>query len=60
MPRWKKGTTEFPVVVNHIRSRNACTCSLPRPLLEHMGDPETIVFVIDGKGVRVEVGDVER
>ena len=57
MPRWKKGTTEFPVVVNHIRARNACTCTLPRPLLAHMGDPDVVVFVIDGNTVKVEVGE---
>ena len=59
MPRWKKRATEFPVMVNNMRSRNACTCSLSRPLLEYMGDPDTIVFVIDAKYVRVEIGDVE-
>lgn len=56
MPRWKKDETEFPVVVNHMRKRDAYSCSLPKPLLAHLGNPEIVVFVIYGKRVRVEVG----
>lgn len=56
MPRWKKGETEFPVVVNHMRKRDVYSCSLPKPLLAHLGNPEVIVFVLKGKEVKIEVG----
>lgn len=51
MPRWKKGETEFPVAVNHMRKRDVYSCSLPKPLLTHLGEPDEIVFKIKKNGV---------
>lgn len=56
MPRWKKDKTEFPVVVNHVRKRDAYSCSLPKPLHDHLRNSKAMVFVIDGKNVHMEVG----
>lgn len=56
MPRWKKGAKEFPVVVNHIKDRDAYTCSLPKPLVEYLDKPDKILFKIKNKKVYVEVG----
>lgn len=55
MPRWKKDAKEFPVVVNHIRDKDAYSCSLPKPLVEYLGKPDNVVFKIKKNG-EVSVG----
>lgn len=54
MTRWKKDETVFAVSVSsngHTRS-----CRLPKPVLELLGDPDTVSFVVDGGDVRVVAG----
>ena len=50
MARWKKDARSFTVAVNYIRGRDAYSCSLPKPLAEHMGLPESITFKIRKNG----------
>ena len=56
MPRWKEGSREFTVSVNSHETRGY-QCIIPKPVIEVLGDPEKITFVI--KGRKVEVFGVE-
>lgn len=52
MPKWKKDQTEFPVTVSHHETRGY-QAYIPKPLMEFLGDPNAIKFVITGKKVEV-------
>lgn len=52
VPKWKKNATEFTVSVNHNEARGYQS-SLPKPVMELLGNPESIKFVIKGKKVEV-------
>lgn len=52
MPKWKKDSKEFTVSVNYNDSRGAQS-SIPKPIIEKLGNPETITFTIEGKKVRI-------
>lgn len=54
MTRWKKGETEFPVRVSS--NGHTKSCRIPKPVLESLGVPTRIKFVLDGGQVRVEAG----
>jgi hypothetical protein len=47
MPKWKKGATEFTVSVNHNEVRGYQT-SIPKPIMELLGEPGSITFIIKG------------
>lgn len=56
MTRWKKDETEFSVSINTLSNRNGSTsqvCTIPKPIIEFLKDPEKIKFVIRGKGIVV-------
>jgi hypothetical protein len=56
MGRWKKDATEFNVGVNYVEDRGYSS-SLPRPVIEKLGNPDTITYVLkDGGGIEV-IGD---
>ena len=55
MPKWKKDEKEFVVSVTYHEYRGS-QCYLPKPILEILGNPKRIKFVIRGK--RIEVGAV--
>jgi hypothetical protein len=52
MPKWKKDATEFVVSVNYHEVRGYQS-SLPKPIIEFLGKPQLIKFVIIGKKVEV-------
>lgn len=52
MPKWKKDATEFKVGVNYVE-RRGYSSSIPKPVIEVLGNPEAIIFVIKGKKVEV-------
>ncbi len=52
MTRWKKDETEFTVSLNLDESRGAI-CIVPKPIVEKLGNPKKIKFVIRGKGIMV-------
>ena len=56
MPKWKKDAIEFKVHVTHHETRGY-QAYLPKPIMEILGDPETIKFVLKGKHIEVEAGD---
>ncbi len=52
MPKWKKDETEFPVNVSYHETRGY-QAYIPKPLMDFLGNPEAIKFVIKGKKVEV-------
>ena len=54
--RWKKDATEFPVGVNYVEGRGASS-SIPKPIVEMLGNPKEIVFIVKGKRIEVKRGD---
>jgi hypothetical protein len=54
VPKWKKDATEFTVSVNFNKDRGYQS-SIPKPIIDALGDPEKVTFVIDGKNVRIKV-----
>ena len=56
MPKWKKDAKEFEVSINYVDKRGYSS-SIPRPVIEILGSPETIKFIIQGdKSVIVKSG----
>ena len=53
MPKWKKDATEFKVGVNYNEVRGAQS-SIPKPVVDALGHPNVIKFVIKGKKVEIE------
>ena len=57
MPKWKKDAKEFEVSINYVDKRGYSS-SIPRPIIEILGNPETIKFIIQegDKSVIVKSG----
>ncbi len=53
MPKWKKDATEFVVKVGHHETRGE-QIYIPKPIIEILGEPDTIKFTIKGKKVEIE------
>jgi len=53
MPKWKKDATAFTVSINHNETRGYQS-SIPKPIVETLGDPDKITFLIKAKN-KVEV-----
>ena len=47
MPKMKKDAKEFEVSINYVDKRGYSS-SIPRPVIEILGSPETIKFIIQG------------
>ncbi len=48
MPKWKKDAKEFTVSVNFNENRGYQS-SIPKPIMEALGDPNFVKFVLKGK-----------
>ena len=57
MTRWKKGETEFKVGVNFVETRGYSS-SIPKPVMEALGEPGSIKFVLKGKKVEVVAAEL--
>jgi hypothetical protein len=53
MPKWKKDAKEFEVGVNFVE-RRGYSSSIPKPIMNLLGNPDSIKFVID-KGNKIEI-----
>ena len=53
MGRWKKDETEYTVNLNHDQ-RRGCIAIIPKPIVEKLGKPDKIQFVIIGKKVMID------
>ncbi len=52
MPRWKKDAIEFTVSVAY--GEHDFKTNIPKPIIEYLGKPDKITFVIEGKRVIVK------
>ena len=52
MTRWKKDETIFDVNVNYHKKRGY-QVYIPKPVMEELGEPAVIDFIIKGKKVEV-------
>jgi len=52
MPKWKEGATVFTVRVNSHESRGY-QCNIPKPVMQLLGEPEMVKFVVSGKRVEI-------
>ena len=55
MPKWKKDAKEFTVSVNYNEDRGYQS-SIPKPIIEALGDPDAITFTINGKNIHIKSG----
>lgn len=56
LPKWKKDETEFTVGVNFNKDRGYQS-SIPKPIIDALGDPDKVTFVINGKIIRIIPAD---
>jgi hypothetical protein len=54
VPKWKKDAKEFTVGVNYNEIRGY-QCSIPKPIMEVLGKPDSITFVIDNKNIKIKI-----
>ena len=56
MPKWKEDAKEFTVSVNYNEIRGYQS-SIPRPIMDLLGDPEKITFVVSGTNIKLISSD---
>ena len=56
MGRWKKDATEFRVGLFY-DERRGCMMTMPKPLLDKMGRPGSVVFSVKKGKIVMEAGD---
>ena len=56
VPKWKKGEKEFKVSITYHQHRG-CQTYLPKPVVEILGNPKTIRFIVKKNEIAVESGD---
>jgi hypothetical protein len=52
VPKWKKDAKEFTVSVNYNEVRGYQS-SIPKPIMDALGSPESVTFVINGDQVKL-------
>lgn len=52
MPRWKKDETKFTVSVNV--DRHVRVCRIPKPIIDMLGDPDSLTFSVKGGKIMVD------
>ncbi len=57
MTRWKKDETEFKVAITENKHRNTSFSYIPKPILEQLGDPTSLKFLITKGKIIVKSGD---
>ena len=58
MPKWKKDAKEFEVGVSFNDVRGAQS-SIPKPVYDALGQPDSIKFVMKGSRIELEAGEAE-
>ncbi len=53
MPKWKKDAKEFTVGVNYHEVRGYQS-SIPKPVMETLGQPNQITFIVEGNKVEIK------
>jgi hypothetical protein len=52
LTRWKKDQKDFSVKLS-FDGTNSTVCRVPKPIIEFLGNPENLKFMIRGKGIIV-------
>ena len=52
MPKWKEDAKEFTVGVNYNEIRGYQS-SIPKPIMDLLGNPEKITFVVSGTNIKL-------
>ena len=56
MPKWKKDAKEFVVGINYVENRGYSS-SIPKPVVEILGNPDSIKYVVnDDKSIQLVSG----
>ena len=55
MPKWKKDETEFTVSLGQ-NDVKGYWCTVPKPIVELLGEPEKLIFSVEGKKIEVKAG----
>ncbi len=55
LPKWKKDAKDFTVGISH-DERRGTQAYIPKPIVEHLGNPEAITYSVKGKRVEVRAG----
>lgn len=53
MPKWQKDQKEFTVGISY-DERRGTQVYIPKPIIEMLGNPENMKFVIRGKKIEIE------
>lgn len=53
MAKWKKDQTEFEVSVNQ-DERRGYQSTIPKPIMEILGFPKRVLFIVEGKNIKIE------
>ncbi|MEC4849003.1 MAG: hypothetical protein RI100_07435 [Nitrosarchaeum sp.] len=56
MTRWKKDEKEFGVSLNNDKT-GSLICRIPKPIVDMLGKPDGIKFLIQGKRIVIVAGD---
>lgn len=56
LTRWKKDEKEFSVKVGDDKS-GSLICRIPKPIIKILNNPNSIVFVLEGKKIMIKKGD---
>jgi hypothetical protein len=56
LPKWKKDATNFTVRVNYHPTRGI-QVFLPKPIMELLGNPPSLTFVLKGKRIELKSGE---
>ena len=58
MPKWKKGAKEFQVSITENKSSGTSFSYIPKPILDELGEPHSLRFLITRGKIVVEPGDL--
>jgi hypothetical protein len=53
MPKWSKGARAFVVTLDCYKNRG-CKAQVPRPIMEMLGQPKKLRYVVKGNKVEIE------
>ena len=59
MTRWKKDAKEFDVSVSESKNKDGSQsfiCRIPKPIVESLGNPSSLIFKINKGKIVVEAG----
>ena len=59
MPKWKKDETQFTVSLGQ-NDVKGYWCTVPKPIVELLGEPESLTFEINKSKIEVKAGSLKK